>query len=944
MSDSKNKANLLQPSLGQFRSKQDTPLTGGRIDFRETGTQEPAEVYSGPTMEVSLGTSVPIDLGGFTPAIWLDNTISYSWTIYDKDGVIQRTDDDLLTLTIPGIEDPTAANFQYRNNTTGLFSDNEQVGSDYLLILGYSEAFDGGGGFFVWDKDSLDNADLGMVFRPYSVGTSQPGRWKRMPSGVTSTDYIDAAWFGCIPGLDGSSNLKDLTTAFNRIQTYMNKTGSIKSLLMRSYTYRYRIATSVNLNSCTQLDMTDATLEMDKDAGFDIGNADFKGYPNLHFKSVNTVPYLKLQEMNLFALSECMGHSSGEGEYAEIINECRDGMTWIITNPTTITLTGSGSPSSFASISQPNTRFKKGNNVDGQLRFNGSKSKDNGSAITIGGIDGKRFIGQGDIATLHGENCNRSSYWNPTTALYARWLDICAYSEENAIWDGGTASLVGDYFQGYRQNLQVLQLEKDFSPGGYVQPNVLIGNKHAGAKVLPPSVHLQDFSSLDAATKAWLAGRDSTIATYKTWSSNWVFLDGETAQLNPSTVKDRTVAFSDGVIDSDIGNGSNVAGYVGLHQVEVRGNVQSHALKLENSVVTGNYYNGSSDNGSLWASGPSGISGNAYISNGSTIEGGSWGRIQLQGNRNFLISNATINYFSWVYDGTEPIYDVKIVNNVIYANEGTPNPDVDYREHRDIAMNGNSNFPDWKPETVKLTPIITTLAGITSLNENIGGGAIATDISNFSHHSDWWSRGWSSPPSFKVTACEATRPDVNSDQWTFSKFKCNVPMTGQDYLYIPPSYWEVPYMDRDFTATNLATFKGVFENGGLTLTKQNETMHLEASYGATTETYTASLDVGKVIVKPSNSAILSLSASDQGTVLSRKGVNGYNPETYYKQSSSGKVRVKYQYYDINTQKWVIATKETDIHWSSELGADYVDLEIGSENMGTMVAFAIECVL
>lgn len=69
-----------------------------------------------------------------------------------------------------------------------------------VLVQGYSEAYDDGGGIFAWEKDSLQPANGGTILKSPKTGT---GRWVRK----LSSEYITPEMFGAVG--DGIANDTD---------------------------------------------------------------------------------------------------------------------------------------------------------------------------------------------------------------------------------------------------------------------------------------------------------------------------------------------------------------------------------------------------------------------------------------------------------------------------------------------------------------------------------------------------------------------------------------------------------------------------------------------------------------------------------------------------------------------------------------------------------------
>lgn len=84
-----------------------------------------------------------------------------------------------------------------------------------INVLGYTTENDGGGGLFYFDSGSSESEDYGTVFVP--TGAPATGRWKRLISGQS----ILVEWFGVKGDEDGLGGGTDNTTAFERIEAYI---------------------------------------------------------------------------------------------------------------------------------------------------------------------------------------------------------------------------------------------------------------------------------------------------------------------------------------------------------------------------------------------------------------------------------------------------------------------------------------------------------------------------------------------------------------------------------------------------------------------------------------------------------------------------------------------------------------------------------------------------
>jgi hypothetical protein len=71
--------------------------------------------------------------------------------------------------------------------------------NEFIQVLGFTDAGDGGGGDFIWDALSAQDADKGTIFKANGIET---GRWKRLFSGP-----VNVKWFGAeMNGIADDSN------------------------------------------------------------------------------------------------------------------------------------------------------------------------------------------------------------------------------------------------------------------------------------------------------------------------------------------------------------------------------------------------------------------------------------------------------------------------------------------------------------------------------------------------------------------------------------------------------------------------------------------------------------------------------------------------------------------------------------------------------------------
>ena len=77
-----------------------------------------------------------------------------------------------------------------------------------VMVNGYHESGDGGGGSFLWDSvfnvdltKFPEGEDLGIIIKPDSFSATNPGRWKRQFTGP-----VDIRWFGASTSSDDNTD------------------------------------------------------------------------------------------------------------------------------------------------------------------------------------------------------------------------------------------------------------------------------------------------------------------------------------------------------------------------------------------------------------------------------------------------------------------------------------------------------------------------------------------------------------------------------------------------------------------------------------------------------------------------------------------------------------------------------------------------------------------
>jgi len=184
----------------RFMDMNGRPLKNGYIRFRRNKSSNNTPlppIWADPQEDIALPNPLPIDYDGFVPisGVWLDISEGkkYSVDVLEKVGFSGETEARFSLYwsmdNIPGFD------FGSIGVTGGSVAALEKIPDNdnaITLLNGYWVAGDRGGGVFYWDKDSAEQEDNGIVFRPTDVASGAPGRWKR----VLSDSRCQSAWWG----------------------------------------------------------------------------------------------------------------------------------------------------------------------------------------------------------------------------------------------------------------------------------------------------------------------------------------------------------------------------------------------------------------------------------------------------------------------------------------------------------------------------------------------------------------------------------------------------------------------------------------------------------------------------------------------------------------------------------------------------------------------------
>ena len=193
-----------------------TPLYPGRVNFYDSSTSLPKTVYADNDLTVALGTSVPTDIEGYLPAIWLDAG-------YYKADVQQRIQADPETWgTLWNINNVGKALAQTGVPGSGILAYCENIAElkaieagtiDAAIVAGYYNAGDCGEPlFFTWDPSATRADDGGAYIRSNDTPPMSAGRYVQN----IKDEILDIRKWGGIP----DSPTIDCTGPLVQMQNY----------------------------------------------------------------------------------------------------------------------------------------------------------------------------------------------------------------------------------------------------------------------------------------------------------------------------------------------------------------------------------------------------------------------------------------------------------------------------------------------------------------------------------------------------------------------------------------------------------------------------------------------------------------------------------------------------------------------------------------------------
>lgn len=120
---------------------------------------------------------------------------------------------------------PLNLSSSFENIFMNLISDLREINEplEQVIVFGYHNIGDGGGGLFIWNADDTSKDDGGYTIK---VNTISKGRYKRL----VDTTEVNVKHFGAksyIGIINNSSDFEDSTEAFNKALNHLPKTGSL---------------------------------------------------------------------------------------------------------------------------------------------------------------------------------------------------------------------------------------------------------------------------------------------------------------------------------------------------------------------------------------------------------------------------------------------------------------------------------------------------------------------------------------------------------------------------------------------------------------------------------------------------------------------------------------------------------------------------------------------
>lgn len=163
----------------QFINNNGVPMAGCLLYTYRAGTSTPLATYADGTGTAYNTNPVILDAGG-RASIWLDSNVAYKFVLYNSNGSILWTVDNINTTDESFIATiDTIADLQAINTTT--------MTKGTVTVLGYYTTNDGGGGDFMFVPTDTIAPDNGYSFAP-TVGS---GRWHRI-----CESEINVLWYG----------------------------------------------------------------------------------------------------------------------------------------------------------------------------------------------------------------------------------------------------------------------------------------------------------------------------------------------------------------------------------------------------------------------------------------------------------------------------------------------------------------------------------------------------------------------------------------------------------------------------------------------------------------------------------------------------------------------------------------------------------------------------
>lgn len=208
----------------RFFDSNGNPLSNGRVSFYYPSTTTLKQIYSGSDGLTPVSNPQILDSEGYVEdgGVWLGEG-NYKVVLEASDGSGGYTNEWSIDDIPSANPDGSGISSTFVNTIDDLRAIVDGSVS-IAYVMGYYESQDGGGGYFVWDKDSTASDDGGSVIAPSGIPTT--GRWIR-----SFGDNVTAWQFGA---MSNATSVVDSNLTFMMFFASNNKR---KKVLIQSDSY-----------------------------------------------------------------------------------------------------------------------------------------------------------------------------------------------------------------------------------------------------------------------------------------------------------------------------------------------------------------------------------------------------------------------------------------------------------------------------------------------------------------------------------------------------------------------------------------------------------------------------------------------------------------------------------------------------------------------------------